>query len=272
MDVKLGICNFCFPGTGLFAPQLVKEVGLDGMSVEYGAYEKGYPLSQKIIRDLYLDAQQKYGIEYANVGCSDGDFLPFHMRPSDPRFEKVRKAHLDAVDAAAYMKIPVVFFSNFNASLVQTEEDMEFTAKRYQELCDYAGEKEIQIGCECPLSVEKQLELVERVGKPNFKLFYDSDNYSFCTSFQQVDVLDGIYPHMLNQLHVKDSTQGCIANAILGTGVSNFQGSIDYLKAHQYSGWLIIENLYEKEDFQNVSEERIESVKEDVRRLKEAVK
>ena len=246
MDVKLGICNFCFPGTGLFAPQLVKEVGLDGMSVEYGAYEKGYPLSQKIIRDLYLDAQQKYGIEYANVGCSDGDFLPFHMRPSDPRFEKVRKAHLDAVDAAAYMKIPVVFFSNFNASLVQTEEDMEFTAKRYQELCDYAGEKEIQIGCECPLSVEKQLELVERVGKPNFKLFYDSDNYSFFTSFQQVDVL--------------------------GTGVSNFQGSIDYLKAHQYSGWLIIENLYEKEDFQNVSEERIESVKEDVRRLKEAVK
>jgi len=272
MDVKLGICNFCLPGTGLFAPQLVKEAGLDGMSIEYGAYEKGYPLSQKVLRDLYLDAQQKYGIEYANVGCSDGDFLPFHMRPSDPRFETVRKAHFDAVDAAAYMKIPAVFFSNFNASLVETEEDMEYTAKRYQELCDYAGEKGIQIGCECPLSVEKQLELVDRVGKANFKLFYDSDNYSYFTSYKQVDVLDGIYPHMLNQLHVKDSTEGHIANALLGTGVSDFRGSIAYLKEHGYAGWLIIENLYEKEDFQNISPERIKTVKEDVRRLKEAVR
>ena len=272
MDVKLGICNFCFPGTGLFAPQLVKEVGLDGMSVEYGAYEKGYPLSQKIIRDLYLDQQQKFGIEYANIGCSDGDFLPFHMRPSDPRFETVRKAHFDAVDAAAYMKIPAVFFSNFNASLVETEEDMEYTVKRYRELCDYAGEKGIEIGCECPLSVEKQLELVDRVSKVNFKLFYDSDNYSYFTSFKQVDVLDGIYPHMMNQLHVKDSTEGHIANALLGTGVSDFKGSIAYLKEHSYSGWLIIENLYEKENFQNISPERIETVKEDVRRLKEAVR
>ena len=176
------------------------------------------------------------------------------------------------MDAAAYMKIPAVFFSNFNASLVETEEDMEYTVKRYRELCDYAGEKGIEIGCECPLSVEKQLELVDRVSKVNFKLFYDSDNYSYFTSFKQVDVLDGIYPHMMNQLHVKDSTEGHIANALLGTGVSDFKGSIAYLKEHDYSGWLLIENLYEKEDFQNVGPERIESVKEDVRRLKEAVK
>lgn len=272
MDVKLGICNFCLPGTGVFAPRLVKEVGLDGMSIEYGAYEKGYPLSQKIIRDLYLEAQQKFGIEYANIGCSDGDFLPFYMRPSGPRFETVRRAHFDAVDAAAYMKIPAVFFSNFNASLVRTEEDMEYTARRYQELCDCAGEKGIEIGCECPLGAARQLELVERVGRPNFKLFYDSDNFAAFTEFKQVDVLAAIYPHMMNQLHVKDSTEGTFANTLLGTGISDFSGSIAYLKEHHYSGWLILENLYEKEDFQNISPERIETVREDVRRLKEAVR
>lgn len=272
MNVKLGICNFCLPGTGVFAPRLVKEVGLDGMSIEYGAYEKGYPLSQRILRDLYLEEQQKYGIEYANIGCSDGDFLPFYMRPSDPRFETVRRAHFDSVDAAAYMKIPAVFFSNFNASLVKTEEEMEYTAKRYQELCDYAGEKSVEIGCECPLNLEKQLELVERVGRPNFKLFYDSDNFAAFTDCRQLDILAGIYPHMMNQLHVKDSTEGTFANALLGTGISDFPGSIAYLKEHNFSGWLIIENLYEKEDFQNISPERIESVREDVRRLKEAVR
>lgn len=36
MNVKLGICNFCVPGTGIFAPKFVAEAGLDGMSIEFG--------------------------------------------------------------------------------------------------------------------------------------------------------------------------------------------------------------------------------------------
>lgn len=34
MDVKLGICNFCVPGTGIFAPQSAAEAGLDGMPIK----------------------------------------------------------------------------------------------------------------------------------------------------------------------------------------------------------------------------------------------
>ena len=52
MNVKLGICNFCVPGTGVFAPQIVSEMGLDGMSIEFGSYEHGWALSQKKIMDL----------------------------------------------------------------------------------------------------------------------------------------------------------------------------------------------------------------------------
>ncbi len=43
MNVKLGICNFCVPGTGIFAPKFVTEAGLDGMSIEFGTYEDHYP-------------------------------------------------------------------------------------------------------------------------------------------------------------------------------------------------------------------------------------
>ena len=71
MNVKLGICNFCVPGTGVFAPQIVSEMGLDGMSLEFGSCEHGWALSQKKIMDLYLEAQQKYAVAYPNIGCSD---------------------------------------------------------------------------------------------------------------------------------------------------------------------------------------------------------
>lgn len=272
MNVKLGICNFCVPGTGVFAPQIVSEMGLDGMSLEFGSYEHGWALSQRRIQELYLDAQQKYGLEYPNIGCSDGDHVPFFARENDPMGKVVNEWITKAVDAAAYMKIPMVFFSNFNASYAAAEEDLEYAAKRYRYLCDYAGDRDIEISCENPLSVEKQLLLVEMVDRKNFSLFYDSDNYTFFTDFKQTDVLAGIYPHMGKQLHVKDSTKGCIANAVLGTGVADFYGSIDYLKKHNYEGWIILENLYELLPMRHLNEDYFEIMKEDIRVLKEAVK
>ena len=110
VEVKLGICNFCVPGTGVFAPEIVKEMGLDGMSIEFGSYEHGWPLSQRKLQDWYLQKQQELGIEYPNVGVSDGDNVPFHARPGTKWDAVVNAEGTRAVDAAAYMKIPFVFF------------------------------------------------------------------------------------------------------------------------------------------------------------------
>ena len=92
MEVKLGICNFCVPGTGVFAPEIVKEMGLDGMSIEFGSYEHGWPLSQRKLQDYYLKKQQELGIEYPNVGVSDGDNIPFHARPGTMRTSNIRRS------------------------------------------------------------------------------------------------------------------------------------------------------------------------------------
>jgi len=272
MNVKLGICNFCVPGTGVFAAELVSEMGLDGMSLEFGSYEHGWPLSQRKLQDLYLEAQQDYCLEYPNIGCSDGDNVPFFAREDNPLYPAVNEWVTKAVDAAAYMKIPMVFFSNFNASFAATEEDLEHTAKRYRYICDYAGDKGIEIASENPLSVEKQIQLVDMVNRSNFSLFYDSDNYTYFTKYRQVDILQGIYPHMTRQLHVKDSTKGCIANAVLGTGVADFYDSIAFLKQQNYEGWIILENLYELLPMRHLNEDYFKIMKEDIRVLKDAVK
>ena len=77
MDVKLGICNFCVPGTGVFAPKFVKECGLDGMSIDFGTFEQGFPLGQVRMQEAYLEAKGIYEIEYPNIGCSGYDDIPF---------------------------------------------------------------------------------------------------------------------------------------------------------------------------------------------------
>ena len=272
MNVNLGICNFAVPGTGVFAPRIVSEMGLDGMSLELGSYQHGWPLSLRKLQNFYLEEQQKYGIEYANIGCSDGDNIPFFARENEPINKVIKEWVTKAVDTADYMKIPMVFFANFNASCVTSEEDLVYTAKRYRDICDYAADKGIEISCECPLSVKQQLQLVDMVERKNFSLFYDSNNYSYFTNYDQVEVLKGIYPHMGKQLHVKDSTKDCLANAVLGTGVSNFHGSIEFLKQQNYEGWLILENLYELESMRHLDEDYFEIMRADIKALREAVK
>ena len=157
MEVKLGICNFCVPGTGVFAPEIVKEMGLDGMSIEFGSYEHGWPLSQRKLQDYYLKKQQELGIEYPNVGVSDGDNIPFHARPGTRWDPVVNAEGTKAIDATSYIRFRSSFL-NFNASLMKNDEDIEY-GEALSVLLRLCGEKGISIGCENPNSIEDQKSL-----------------------------------------------------------------------------------------------------------------
>jgi sugar phosphate isomerase/epimerase len=271
MEVKLGICNFCVPGTGVFAPEIVKEMGLDGMSIEFGSYEHGWPLSQRKLQDYYLKKQQELGIECPNVGVSDGDNIPFYARPGTRWDPVVNAEGTKAIDAAAYMQIPLVFFSNFNASLMKNDEDIEYTAKRYQYFCDYAGEKGISIGCENPNSIDDQKKLVQLVDRENFYLFFDSCNHACLSDYDVHKVLREMYPCYYPQMHVKDGVAGANAQYVLGTGTTGFRETIDFLKKKDYKGWLILENLYELDPMRRINEDYFEIMRQDIAVLREAV-
>ena len=271
MNVKLGICNFCIPGSGVFAPRIVSEYGLDGMSVEYGSYEHGCPLSQRPLQDLYLEAQQKFGIAYPNIGVSDGDNISFKAAPGTKEDEIFNSIGTDAIDAASYMKIGLVFFSNFGPSHAKTDEDFEHAARRYRFFCDYAGEKGIQIGCENPNTVEEQKMLYDMVGRENFHLFFDSCNHHCLADYDVHKCLRELYPYYINQMHVKDGVPGRNASMILGTGTSGFAETIAFLKEQNYEGWLILENLYELEPMRTINPDYFEIMKADITALKAAV-
>ncbi|MGI6117102.1 MAG: sugar phosphate isomerase/epimerase family protein [Bilifractor sp.] len=272
MKIKLGICNFCVPGTGVFAPEIVSELGLDGMSIEFGPYTNGWPLSQRDLQNRYLNAREKYGIEYCNIGVSDGDNIPFHARKGTKEDQIVDLEADKAVDAAAYMGIPCVFFSHFRRSENRTQEDLERTAERYRRICDCAQEKEIQIACEMPNSSESQKILVQMVDRENFSLLYDSGNYEGLTDFDGYEILKELYPSLSNQMHIKDGMKGENASRILGTGNARFLEKIRFLKEKKFSGWLILENLYEQKPMRDLNPSCIEILKEDIKWLKEAVK
>ena len=60
--IKFGCVAWGLPGGGYFAPQIAKEAGLDGIQLELGSYEWGYPLAQKQVQEAYLEERERLGI------------------------------------------------------------------------------------------------------------------------------------------------------------------------------------------------------------------
>ena len=247
MNTKLGICNFCVPGTGVFAPKFVALAGLDGMSIEFGTYENHYPTATRQVQDAYLEAAEQYKIEYCNIGCSGFDFIPFNAHRGHPMHEVVKGTIRSAIDSAAYMGIPMVFVPSFGASSIENEDDMTNTIRMFKYACDYARDKGIQISSENKLDADRAIELYESVNADNFSLFYDSNNYFFQKGYDQLELLKKLYPYLGSQLHVKDGKPGVLAGSLLGEGDAGFYDVVNYLRNQNYNGWLVMENLYEKQ-------------------------
>lgn len=271
MQVKLGVCNHILPGSGVFAAKFVSEAGLDGMSIEFGNYDRGFPLSNRSVQKAYLEAQQRYGIAYPNIGTSAFDFIPFFAHPGHSMYAVVRGALQNAVDAAAFMDIPLVFIPTFGVSEIITEDQFQFAVRMFQFACEYAEKKNIGIASENTLDTCRQLRLVEEVDRGNFGLFYDSNNLFHDKGYDQVEMLEAMYPYMVSQLHVKDGKNGVLAGSLLGQGESCFYEVISALKQHAYSGWIIIESLYEHSSLRNLREDALDTFFEDVRILKNSV-
>lgn len=272
MQVKLGVCNHILPGGGVFAVKFVSEAGLDGMSIEFGNYDKGFPLSNRSVQKAYLEAQQQYGIVYPNIGMSGFDFIPFFAHPGHSMHSVVRSALCAAIDAAAFMNIPLVFIPTFGVSEIVTQDQFRFAVRMFQFACEYAEKKNIGIAAENTLDTECQLRLVREVGRTNFGLFYDSNNLFHDKGYDQVEMLEAMYPYMVPQLHVKDGANGILAGSLLGQGESSFFEIIEALKRHAYSGWIIIENLYEHASLRRIHDDALDAFLEDVRILKDAVR
>ena len=56
--IKFGCVAWGLPGGGYFGPQIAKEAGLDGIQLELGSYEWGYPLAQKPVSYTHLRAHE----------------------------------------------------------------------------------------------------------------------------------------------------------------------------------------------------------------------
>lgn len=268
-QVKLGACDWALPGSGLYATQIAASVGLDALSLKIGLYENDYPITQPEMQNIYLSEQQKYGIEYCAIALNDFDNIPMQARKGTKEYDIVWDLLRRAVATAKALGVAIIQVPGFAASEVKTEDDMAHSARAFQYLCDAAGEADISVASENLMTPPEFTKLAEMVDRKNFYLYFDSQNYNVFRGYSEIDILEGLYPRMCNQLHVKDGD--VMSGGLLGSGPSNFFQTMDWLDKHDYTGYILLENYYDQLPLRTQAENPYDLLQKDIATLKKAI-
>lgn len=247
-QVKLGITEWGLPVEGPYGCKIAAEVGFEGIQLDIGSYERNFPKTRRCVQEAYLEAADKFGITYTAIACNELDNFDMVAKKGFNERAIAFKTITSAIDAAAAMKIPIVMVQSFKASALETDQDFERAVNVIRQVSDYAlGKGKITIGLENLLSVENLLRLIEAVGNPNVKVYFDTQNYYLDQKADTAAMVEPLISHIC-EVHVKDGYEADIepSGALLGEGDSRFFDTIAELRRCGYNGWLISENFYDR--------------------------
>lgn len=244
-NIKIGACDWALPGDGLYAPRIAAEFGLEALSLKIGLWKNNYPIAESVMQKFYLEEQDKYNIEYVAIATNDFDNICVYSPKGTEEYDIIRTIARKAVSTASALGASVIQVPGFAASAVEGGKGFDGTVEVLRLMCDLAGEKGITVASENLMLPAEFKTLFEAVDRPNYKAYYDSQNYFVFKGYDQVEVLNGLYEYMCPQIHVKDGN-GFMSGSILGEGNSNYFGTIKALKEKGFEGCILLENYFDQ--------------------------
>jgi len=266
-NVKLGICQYSLPVEGPYALKIASEIGFDGVQLDLIKNFKGQlSITNNFVQKTFLELKDQYGIEFPSIAVRELDQHSILAEDNQVAMDAVNKA----IIAASALKIPIVLVPNFGNSEIKTKGDFAKMKIVLKNACDLASEFGIIIATENLLSADEIERLINEVGSPNLKLYFDTQNHFLHRGYDMPEMLDRLIDYVC-EVHVKDGKNKDLSGALLGRGDTGFYKSIEVLKKHNYSGWIISENYYDLEPLSLTNNNPVELIKEDFKILKEAV-
>jgi L-ribulose-5-phosphate 3-epimerase len=227
---KIGACDWSLHkmcDTAAF--DVAKEIGLDGVQVSLGTEANGMHLCRPEVQKAYREAAKRTGLEIASIAIGECNRVPLK---SDPR---AARWLADSIDVCKAMGLTVVMPACFGAGdldMAKTEE-IDHLVKVLKDCSAKAEKQGITIGLESYLSAEDNMKIMDRVGSPALKVYYDVGN--------STDKGRDIYKEIrtlgkrICEFHAKDGRY------MLGHGRIDFKKVRKVMDDIGYSGWIEIE-------------------------------
>lgn len=226
---KIGACDWSIGKMDdPSAFDLARQIGLDGVQVSLGTAANNMHLRQTAVQRQFKDAARRAGVAVASLAIGELNSIPYK---SDPR--TIQWVH-DCVDVCQALGVRVVLLAFFgNDDLRDDKAGVDEVVRRLKGVAPRAERAGVSLGIESWLSADQHLEIIERVGSPAVRVYYDlcNSNDRGYNIYQEIRQLG---KHIC-EFHAKEN------GSLLG------QGKIDFAKARAamddigFTGWIQIE-------------------------------
>lgn len=227
---KIGACDWSIGKRGQpGALELAKEIGLEGVQITFGLPGEEHDLRKEEVRQEYLQAAKKHGVEIASLAIGVMNAIPY---ASDPRAAKCLQECMEVMPKLGQKVVLVPFFSKGD---IKGKPKLQDEVIRRLKLAAPAAEKAgIVLGLESWLNVDDHLRIIDAVGSPAVQVYYDVANMDH-EGYDIYQEIRRLGRDRICEIHCKEN------GFLLGKGRIDFVKVREALDEIGWTGWLVIE-------------------------------
>jgi sugar phosphate isomerase/epimerase len=186
-------------------------------------------LKKADVQKAYREAAKKSGLELASLAISEMNRVPLTV---DPQAEHYLADSIGVCKALGVKLVLAAFFGRGELDMKDAKA-IDHVVAVLQRVAKPAEEAGVVIGLENYLSAEDNMDIIQRVGSPAVKVYYDVGNSTDKgrSVYREIRLLGPL----ICEFHAKDS------RFMLGQGRIDFTKVRSAIDAIGYSGWIQIE-------------------------------
>jgi sugar phosphate isomerase/epimerase len=169
---NIGACDWSLgQNSKLAAFDVAKSIGLDGIQVNLGTRQDGMHLRNKNTQIQFRDKAKETGIAISSMAIGELNNVPYKSDNQTDAWV------FDAIDAATFFNVEVVLLAFFSKNDLRNDaKGVDTVIQKLKQVMPYAEKNKITLGIESYLTAEEHLDIMDKVGSNNLKVYYDFRN------------------------------------------------------------------------------------------------
>ncbi len=227
---KIGACDWTLgkqANPEAFA--VAKRIGIDGVQLSLNTLNKPVFLQNPQVREKFLIAAKENQMQISSIAIGELNEVP--LKGDDPRAEQWVAESIDVCKVMGVNVVLVAFFGK--GELLGDQKGQDVVVEKIKRIAPKAQEAGVRLALESYLSAEQYLEVIERIGSPAVRVYYDVAN----ATDKGYDILKEIRTlgDKIVEFHAKDHVD------LYGKGSIDFPAVRKAMDDIAYRGWFVME-------------------------------
>jgi sugar phosphate isomerase/epimerase len=230
--LHIGACDWSIgKSSDITAFEVAHAIGLEGIQVNLGSLANNLHLRSTEMQQAYIRASKQHKVKISSLAIGELNQVPYK---SDPRTDQWVSDSIDVAEALNVKTILLAFFvKNDLRNDVPGRQEVIRKLKVVAPKAEWAG---VTLGIESYLTAEEHMDIIQQVGSPAIKVFYDFRNAADA-GHDVIKEIKWLGKDIICELHIKEN------GYLLGQGTMDWQKIFETLHSIGYKGdgWMQIE-------------------------------